>query len=102
MSAISLNLAELAPLESKTSRFHRVGLKTFSTFRTELFVPGHLAAIVAKLVRELLPVFGHSAANPTNEFALPTQVRPDLTLLALGVVRHEEEASGAVRQLSIL
>jgi polyisoprenoid-binding protein YceI len=41
---------------------------------TELFVPGNLAAVVAKL-RELLPVFGHSAANPTNESALPAQVR---------------------------
>jgi hypothetical protein len=64
-------------------RYRRVG--------TELFVPGSLAAVVAKVVRELLPVFGHSAANPTNQSALPAQVRPDLILLALGVVRHEEE-----------
>jgi hypothetical protein len=63
---------------------------------------GQSCAVVAKVVRELLPVFGHSAANPTNESALPAQVRPDLTLLALGVVRHEEEVSGAVRQLSAL
>ena len=59
--------------------------------KVNLFVPGNLAAVVAKVVRELLPVFGHSAANPTNSSALPAQVRPDLTLLALGVVRHEEE-----------
>src|ERR1700675_4378213 len=39
-------------------RYRRVG--------TELFVPGNLAAVVAKVVRELLPVFGHSAANPTT------------------------------------
>jgi hypothetical protein len=75
-------------------RYRRVG--------TKLFVPGNLAAVVAKVVRELLPVFGHSAANPTNSSALPAQVRPDLTLLALGVVRHEAEVSGAVRQLSTL
>ena len=68
---------------------------------TELFVPGNLAAVVAKVIRELLPVFGHSAANPTHSSALPAQVRPDLTLLELGIVRHEE-VSGAVRQLSTL
>jgi hypothetical protein len=63
-------------------RYRRVG--------TELFVPGNLAAVVAKVVRELLPVFGHSAANPTKPPALPAKVRPYPVLLTLGVVRHEE------------
>lgn len=66
----------------------------FPGYRTSgrggLFVPGNLAAIVAKVVREVLPVFGHSAANPTNPPALPAQVRPYPILFALGVVRHEE------------
>jgi len=58
--------------------------------KVNLFVPGNLAAVVAKVVRELMPVFGHSAASPTNPSALPAQVRPYVVLLALGVVRHEE------------
>jgi H+/Cl- antiporter ClcA len=55
-----------------------------------LLVPSNLAAVVAKVVRELLPAFGHSFANPTNPSTLPAQVRPYLILLALGVVRHDE------------
>src|ERR1700675_2578589 len=75
-------------------RYRRVG--------TELFVPGNLAAVVAKVVRELLPVFGHSAANPTTPSALPAQVRPYVVRLALGssVMRKEYTSiSGAVCQL---
>ncbi len=39
--------------------------------KVNLFVPGNLAAVVAKVVRELLPVFGHSAANQDKPIRSP-------------------------------
>ena len=62
-----------------------------------LLVPGNLAAVVAKGVCELLPAFGHSAANPTNPSALLAQLRPYLVLLALSVVPHSVESIAPFR-----
>jgi hypothetical protein len=35
-----------------------------------LFVPSNFAAVVAKVMRELMPAFGHLAANPTTPILL--------------------------------
>jgi hypothetical protein len=65
-----------------------------------LFVPSNLAAVVAKVVCEPLPSFGHSTANPTNPSALLAQVSPYSVFLALGSVHHRTESitAGLVKE----